>query len=344
MSGIFAQPQALWLLPLAGLPLFLSLLRTQGYPSLDGLPDDPLSDIVGLAITTLGVIAIGATILGLAGPYRFGQTVERIGQGAEMVLLIDRSGSMNETFAGRQPKGGEQSKAAAARRILGDFVVAREHDRIGVAAFSTAPMLVLPLTDRRAATLAGIGAIDRPGLAKTDVGRGLAMALSMLEDGAPFAARVLLLISDGAAVIDPRVQSKLRAGFARFSVNLYWLFLRTAGGKGIFDAPEPGQDTPQAMPERHLDIFFKSLGIPYKAFEAESPDAVRKAAQDIDRLENRPILYREHLPRQDIAIIFYAAAALATALLLGAKLCEAGLRKRALAPPRIRCEIDRSDE
>ncbi|WP_036258428.1 vWA domain-containing protein [Methylocapsa aurea] len=333
MNAIFAQPQMLWLLPLAALPIFLSASRRQAYPSLEGLPEDLFSRIVSLAVAATGIIAIGATILALAGPYRRGQWTERVGQGAETVLLIDRSGSMNETFAGRQPTGGEESKASAARRILRDFVLQREHDRIGVAAFSSAPMLVLPLTDRRDAVLAAVDAIDRPGLAKTDVGRGLSMALAMSEEGAPLASRVVLLVSDGAAVIDPRLQNKLRAGFARVRVNLYWLFLRTAGDRGIFEAPEPGQDTPQAMPERHLDIFFKSLGIPYKAFEVESPDAVREAVREIDRLENHPIVYRERIPRQDLAATFYALAGLATALLLGAKLCEVSLRKGVVERP-----------
>jgi len=333
MNELFAHPQSLWLLPLAGLPIFLSLLRAQSYPSLASVPEDLLSETVSLAVAFMGVVAIGATIIALAGPYRRGQSVERIGQGAETILLIDRSGSMNDTFAGRAPKGGEQSKAAAARRILREFVTQRQHDRIGVAAFSTAPMLILPLTDRRDAVLAAIDAIDRPGLAETNVGRGLAMALSAFGEGEPFAARVVLLVSDGAAVIDPRVQAKLRAAFARVRVNLYWLFLRTAGDRGISDAPEPGQDTPQAMPERHLDLFFKSLGIPYKAFEVESPDAVREAVQDIDRQENRPIVYRERIPRQDLAALFYAMAGLAIVLLLGAKLCEVGLRKGFLQRP-----------
>ena len=85
---------------------------------------------------------------------------------------------MNETFAGRQPSGAEESKAAASRRLLADFVGARAHDLFAVTAFSTAPMLVMPMTDRHDAVRAAIAAIDRPGLDYTNIGRGLGMALS----------------------------------------------------------------------------------------------------------------------------------------------------------------------
>lgn len=46
---------------------------------------------------------------------------------------------------------------------------------------------------------------------------------------------------------------------------LYWLFLRTAGSLGIYELPEAGSDTPQTAPERHLDLFFNSPGVSYRA-------------------------------------------------------------------------------
>ena len=69
-----------------------------------------------------GMLAVGGLVLALAGPYRAGERVTRTGIGAQVSMLIDRSGSMNETFAGRQPSGAEESKAMASRRILRDFV------------------------------------------------------------------------------------------------------------------------------------------------------------------------------------------------------------------------------
>jgi mxaC protein len=308
------------------LPLFVSLFRDCGYPALRGIPADSLSRLISVGITTTALIAFTSTLLGLAGPYRVGQMTERLGTGSNIVILIDRSDSMNTDFAGRQPAEGEQSMASAASRLLREFVDRRQHDRFGVAGFSTAPMMISPLTDQRGAVLAAIDAMDSPGLSRTNVGLGLALAQSMFPDAAAPGSRAILLVSDGAAVVDPKVQERLRIAFAREETNLYWLFLRAAGNRSIYDQPKSSQrDTPQAMPERHLDLFFKSLGVPYRAFEAESPDAIEQAIQEIGSLESAPFPYQEKTPRVDLTGLCYTLAVFTVLLLIAAKWLQTDL-------------------
>lgn len=327
------HPALLWLLPLALLPLLTSAQRRVPVAALAAAPPDGPSRAIGALLRVAGIVAIAGLILALAGPYRRGETLTRTGIGAQVSILIDRSGSMNETFAGRQPSGAEESKAAASRRLLAAFVGSRAHDQFAVTAFSTAPMLVIPMTDRHAAVRAAIAAIDRPGLDYTNIARGLAMALSQFGPANPATSRALLLVSDGAAVIDPRVQDTLRAAFTRLRPNLYWLFLRTKGSPSISDRPA-GEDTPQAAPERHLDLFFKSLRTPYRAFEAEGAEAVAEAIAQIERLERDPIPYTEQRPRRDLAGFAYAASLAGLVVLVAAKLGEADLRRtrRSAAP------------
>jgi mxaC protein len=326
MMLALAHPEILYLLPIAALPLLAGVLSRQDYPSLAGVGHDRLSNATDLTLKALGVAAILATILGAGGLHRRGDAIERTGEGAHIVLLIDRSASMDNSFAGRPPSGEEQSKSGAARRLLKDFIRERAHDFVGVAAFSTAPMHVLPLTDHKDAVMAAVDAMDRPGLAFTNVGRGLALALDMHETSPPTASRAILLVSDGAAVIDRKVQEKIRAAFAKRPINLYWLFLRTEGAKGISDVPGPDEpDTPQALPERHLDKFFKSLKIPYRAFEAENPQAVADAIAEIGRLEKKPITYFERVPQKDLSPMAYGAALFCVLLLLVAKAIEVPL-------------------
>lgn len=326
MNLALSTPSVLFLLPLALLPLLVSAQRPQTYPSLDGMEIDLVSLLLDWAMRIAAVIAIAALILGIGGLHRLGRTIEKTGEGAHMVLLIDRSSSMDNTFAGRAPEGGEESKSSAARRLLKDFILQRAHDLVGVAAFSTSPMHILPMTDHKEAVAAAIDAMDRPGLAFTNIGRGLALALDMHEADTSPAARVILLVSDGAAVIDRKVQETLRAAFARRPMNLYWLFLRTQGTPGISTIPEPGQeDTPQAMPERHLDKFFKSLNITYRAFEAENQEAVGSAIAEISKLEQSPIKYSERIPQEDLKTRAFAVALAALLLLLLAKLAEVRL-------------------
>ncbi len=326
MNLALDTPMVLVLLPLALLPLIFAVQRSQGYPSLAAIERDPLSRAVDVGLHLLGAVAIGALIAAIGGVHLTGQTIERVGEGAHVVLLLDRSRSMDDTFAGRPPGDGEASKAAAARRLLRDFIDRRPHDRFGVTAFSTLPMYVLPITSHKDAVLAAVEAITRPGLAYTNVGLGLSLALSMHEQDPTAASRAILLVSDGAAVIDRRVQERLRAQIAKRPVNLYWLYLRTAGAPGIFDTPAPDvPDTPQALPERHLNLFFHTLKVPYRAFEAENPKAVADAIAEIDKLERNPIRYQERIPEKDLSWLAYAIATATLALLLFAKLAEVRL-------------------
>ena len=322
MNGLgafaFDSPYMLLLVPLSLLPFFLRPRRVSGWPWLGTARPDRLSEAIDILLRVLGFLALLALILCLAGLHMQGGAIRKLGSGAHMVLLIDRSSSMNSSFAGDMPSGQEESKAAAAKRLLKGFANQRQQDRIGMVAFSTMPMYVLPLTDKSEAVDAAINAIDRPGLSYTDVGRGLAMALSGFEqDNDPLASRVIFLVSDGAAVIDMRVQNALKQALALRPVRLYWLFLRTAGSAGIGDVPsDPDKDTPQAMPERHLDIFFKSLGVPYRAFEAQSVEDVAAAIAEIDKQEKAPLQYTEHIPRRDLSGYLSGVVAVILAVLL----------------------------
>ncbi len=317
-----ARPAWLWLSLLAVVPwLYTGQIRSL-WPWLGSVPRDGVSSILNSGLRSIASLGAVAFSLAGAGLEHGGERIELISRGAHIVLLIDRSSSMNETFAGRAPGGTEESKAAAAKHLLKEFVGRRGHDRIGLVAFSTAPLFVLPLSDHIDAVRAAIDPIDLPGLAYTDVARGLAMAVSMFEQDDPLTSRVIVLVSDGAAVIDRHVQERLRSEFAAHPVSLYWLFLRTQNGPGIFDPPGEREDTPQEMPERHLNLFFQSLGIPYRPFEAADAAALASAIDEIDRTETAPIRYTEVTPKHELAASFFLLAAVAMAFLITAKLAE----------------------
>jgi mxaC protein len=319
------SPWLLTALPLALLPLLNKGMRDHAHPSVMLLPPDPLSDLLAWLLRLSAMLAMAGQVLGMAGLHLRGQSVERIGRGAEIVLLLDRSNSMDNSFAGRAPNGadGEESKSAAARRLLTDFVNRREHDLIGVAEYSTAPLFVTPMTENKEAVKAAIAATATPALAYTHVSKGLGMALSFFERPIVSGSRMIVLVSDGAAAIDRDSEQKLRQWFKEKQVRLYWLFLRTANSPGIYDqSADPRDDNAQAMPERYLHRFFTSLNIPYQVYQAESPDAMKQAIADISRLENLPIHYFERIPRQDLSGICYLLAAILLLLLLAAKGAE----------------------
>lgn len=314
----FDRPSVILLLLPAILLPFLRQRRSSGHPALRLLPPDGLSRFVSLALPTAGAVALAALVLALSGPSLGGGTILREAIGANIVLLFDRSSSMDNSFANRQPNGDEESKSAVAKRLILEFLDRRPKDRVGVAAFSTTPMFVMPLTDHLDAVRGAVSAIDKPGLAYTDVGRGLILALGLFEENTDDASRALILISDGAGVIGREVQDALRAEVKRNPVNLYWLYIRSKGSYGLEDVPErKSDDTPQARPERHLHKFLQSLGIPYLALEAQSPEAIGNAIAAIDRLESRPITYSEAIPRTELAPALYLLAAICLAIITG---------------------------
>jgi len=324
MNLAVETPWILSLLILAILPLFNNGVSRYDYPDVSVVPYDGLSSAFSVLLKILAMIILALLVLGLAGLYRTEQWLERIGKGANIVILLDRSSSMDHTFAGKAPGGGDESKAEAARRLLLEFVKRRPHDRIGVAAYSTSPLYVMPLTENKDAVMAAISATDTPALAYTNISKGLAMALSFYREQIEAAgSRIILLISDGAAEIDPDSERKLRQWFAEQPVRVYWIFLRGKNSPGIEEKPEdPRDDNAQARPERYLHLFFKSLGIPYKAYQAESPDALLKAVDEIDRLENLPLHYKEKIPKQDLSAWCYSVATFLLILLLGLKFFE----------------------
>lgn len=334
----FDRPLLLALAILALIPLAIRACRAVPVSRLADAAPDRLSRAIAAALPALGALSVLAVILALSGPYRGGGLVLREGVGAHIVLLVDRSSSMNNSFAGRRANGEEDSKSTVAKRLILDFIEQRPHDRIGVAAFSTSPMLVMPISDHLDAVDGALAAIDQAGLAHTDVGSGLALALGMFSDETRQESRALILVSDGAGVIERRVQDLLRTRMAENPVNLYWLFIRTKGSPGIFDVPEKAaEDTPHARPERYLHRFLHSLGVPYHALEAESPQAIAEAIARIDRLESRPITVQERVPRQDFTPLCYRIAALSLALLAVAAGFEWHLRRdRYPVPPILR--------
>jgi mxaC protein len=324
----FDFPWILAALPVAALPLVRRWLASSNVPNTGLRVHGGNAAWIDHILISVGIIGIAALIIGLAAPFLRGGTRLQAGFGTNLVLLIDRSSSMDETFAGRAPSGDEESKSAAARRILLDFVDRRPDDRIGIAAFSTAPLEALPLTQSRTAVRAAVQALDELGLSQTDVGKGLALAMGMMDEATASGSRAVLMVSDGAGVIAPDVQKLLTRLAARQKVNIYWLYLRGEGAKSIFEPVPAGEpDSPQLRPERHLHLFLQRLGQPYRAFEAESPDAVSDAVEEIGKLESRPILTERAIPRRDLAWLAYLVATLAAG-----GLCLARGLERAYAP------------
>jgi mxaC protein len=309
------------------------------------MPRDRASALLQGALRLAALLALAAVVVGLAGPYRPEYTIEQVGQGAEIVLVLDRSRSMDQGFAGGRTAAGapprstgpealdyysrlantreRDPKGQAARRLLAEFAARRPDDRFGMVVFSTVPMRVLDFTQKQEAIQAAItaGNIGR-GLSETNIGLALESALSYFENRPYAGSRIVLLVSDGGDQLDPGTQEQIRHLVHKHRVAIYWIYLRSLNGPGLMLGQGEAPAHVDVVPEYVLHRYFESLGTPYRAYEAENPAALQKAIDDLDRLENLPIVYQDIVPRRDLSPWAYGVALSCVLLLLAANLLE----------------------
>ncbi len=226
MSLSVDHPWALFLLVACVPALLGSGARWLGFASLAAIPRDPLSGVVDATLRSFATLALAAIVLGIAGLHAGGGEVARIGTGAHVVVVLDRSLSMDEPFALRAEKGTE-SKSAAAARLLAAFFAQHPHDSFGIVAFSTSPIPAMPLTAHRDAIAASIRAMGRTGLANTDMGPGWHWGSHKTIATRAARRACLFLVSDGAGDITEATRAYIRKALTRSGAHLYYLYLRS---------------------------------------------------------------------------------------------------------------------
>jgi mxaC protein len=318
----FSFPWILWFIPLAFIPLLFKEASLQYYSWNEMIPKDRLSRIIAMVLKFIATLILLTIILGLSGPHSLQREIEKIGIGAQIALVLDRSASMDDPFAGNdQSKVGEM-KSAAAARLITDFVNSRKNDMIGMASFSNSGMYVLPLTDNKNAIISAVKATAGNALFQTNIGSGLTTGAELFNKVPDSGSRAMILLSDGAGRIDAATQEKIKDWLGRFKISLYWIVLRQPGGISIFNTSFKARDDEPLPPQIELNEFFKTLHSPFQAYEAEDPKTLQKAIEDINQKEKKPIKYLEKIPGQDYSTHCFVAATLMMIALLTLKLIE----------------------
>jgi mxaC protein len=322
------HPAVLLLLPLCLLPLLAGSGAAIRYSALLLIPKDPVSRALESGLRLVAAGAIAALLLGLSGPFLPATRVERLGEGAQIVLLLDRSRSMDQPFGGQSYENPldmrrADPKGTIARRVLSQFVSARRNDQYAMLVFSTQPIKVLPLTDKPEPIQAAIAAgnVGR-GLTDTDVGNGIVAAAGLFDDRPYTGSRLVLLISDGGARLDLATRKHIANLLKRNRVALYWIYISSRNSPPM-DTPA-GQDRgeDETAPARTLHAFFRTLETPYRLFDVEDPDALATAIAEVNRLQSLPIRSFDVVPRKHIAGSFYALALAFLSVLIAVEFLE----------------------
>jgi len=335
-----AMPQALALLPLALLPLvplvpaFGRRGDELGVGSTRWLPRDPLGTVAECLWRVLAVATIACLVVALARPATEGTRIERVGRGAEILVLLDRSSSMDAQIRLPPPALGEAPRAAitkngVVRESLTRLVAERPDNRYALTMFNAAPMPSVPFGDDPALVRAGLDAsgIGR-GPSDTEMGRALIAAVETFDGRAYTGSRAIMLVSDGGARLDEETRERIRRGLARNRVALYFVYIRSSPNSPNLErvstvAAELASDV-ASLEEIALHVFFGSLESEYRVFEADDPESMSTAVTAIDERQNLPLTWFERVPRVDLTRPWLALACAGSLVLLGLSVLRRG--------------------
>lgn len=296
------NPWAFALLPIALVPFWLKSHQGKMYTWLEMMPEDELSDRLNLVVKVITSLFLLGIVVALASPRGSDEQIQRAGRGAQTVMVIDRSVSMDHPFAGDSSGHAAEIKSVAARRLITQFIDHRPDDMMGVVGFTNSALYGIKITTNRDAIHAAIDAATSPSLNQTNIGSGLTEAVGLFDKIQSTGSRAIILLSDGAGKLSPRVKFLLSERLKSRGLSIYWIVLREPGDASIFSKVEYEEErVPNSI---QLHKYFQSLKLKYQAYEADNPETLQSAIQDIDAREKNRIKYTETIAGYDYSRIF----------------------------------------
>lgn len=139
----------------------------------------------------LRMLALGFLVVALARPQKKYNLQRTEGEGIDIMLCMDVSGSMGSPDI-------PPSRMEVAKEVAIEFVRNRPVDRIGLVIFSGESFTQCPLTTDRNTLISQIQSLENRALLKdgTIIGEGLATAVDRLSQGSS-KTRVIIMITDG---------------------------------------------------------------------------------------------------------------------------------------------------
>ena len=217
-------PWVLWFLPLAFIPLIFKETSLQYYSWNEMIPKDRLSSIIAIILKFIATLILITIIVGLSGPHSQQREIEKTGIGAQIGLVLDRSASMDDPFAGKDESKVGEMKSAAAARLITDFVNSRKNDMMGMVSFSNSAMYVLPLTDNKNAIIAAVRATAGNALFQTNIGSGLTTGAELFNKVPDSGSRAVIYFQMVLDVLMLRLKKKLKIGLADLKLVFIGLY------------------------------------------------------------------------------------------------------------------------
>ncbi len=230
-------------------------------------------------VSVLRFLALALVILAAARP-QVGDAREVIrGEGVDITIALDISGSMGQTDF-------TPNRLGAAKQIIAEFIEERKYDRIGLVVFSQDAFVQSPPTldhDVLLRLLNDVHLADQLGIEDgTAIGSGMATAANMLKDS-DSESRLVTLLTDGvnnSGQLDPLT---VATAAETLDIKLYTIGVGTSqpGGAGTSEAAESPLD------EETLQEIADITGAKY--YRATDTEGLRDIYSEINTLEKSAV-------------------------------------------------------
>ena len=257
------------------------------------------------------------TLLGLARPQWLESPIERNIPTRDLLCLVDLSGSMDHedfTNAAGQPV----NRLEAVKELLGDFLVKREGDRVGLVVFGTSPFLQVPFTNdlTLCQQLLQDTAVGMAG-PRTALGDAIGLGIKLLEKSdAPQKTMITLTDGNDTASQVPPVEAARVARDNGITIHSIAIGDPTTVGEEQLD-----EDALRNVAKTANGDFFLALN------REELAGIYRR----LDEIETREVKTVSHRPRSDLFFWPIGAAILLSLVARTARL----IKSRAAVQPRI---------
>ncbi len=232
----------------------------------------------------LRMLALVFIILALARPQTHNDERHVEGEGIDIVLCIDVSGSMlAQDF--------HPNRLEAAKKVAQDFVSNRPADRIGLVIFAGESFTQCPVTSDHVSLQAQIAQVDGGFLIDgTAIGSGLATSVDRLRSS-EVKSKVVILLTDGennGGLIDPKTAKEIAKSL---DIKVYTIGM---GSDGYATTPVQGPGGQVIMQQEKVNIDENLLReiadeTGGKYFRAKGDRALIEIYNEIDQLEKTKI-------------------------------------------------------
>lgn len=286
----FAQPQFCWLALL--LPVMVYWYVRNGNKMQAGFKVSSIKSFKGMSTWKnvfrhipfiFRLLAISFIIIALARPQIKNQVQQAEGEGVDIILCIDVSGSMTaQDFT--------PNRMEAAKAVAESFVEKRLTDRIGIVIFSGESFTQCPLTTDKVVLKSAIQSI-RNGLLEdgTAIGDGLSTSTDRLRSSKS-KSKVVILLTDGennGGLIGPNNAKEIAKAFG---VRVYTIGVGTDGYAPFPIKTEMGviiQQQKVTIDEKLLKEIAGETGGKY--FRAKDNASLENIYKEIDGLEKSKV-------------------------------------------------------